>query len=126
MWIMLIAITASARSTGHEGAAASSASGGSRLGTRPASRMRSDARTRGRVAVGRLPLQMGQRGGEVNGVLAAAAGDLEDQTACRQHPTQHRRIGSRLRRHRIRVKAHSWQAAHAGLGVHGDDHRIQL
>jgi hypothetical protein len=69
----LIAITASARSTGH-GAVASSEQRRAQVGQAGLVAPGGDAGHRVGADVGRLPGQAGQGGGEVDRVLAAAAG----------------------------------------------------
>src|SRR4051812_19862998 len=52
--------------------------------------MRRDAAQRRGVSVARLPGEMREAGGEVHGMLAGAACDLEHRAATRQHATKHR------------------------------------
>ena len=52
-------------------------------------RARSDRRQRGRVCLGRLPVPVGTRSGEVLGVLAASARDLEHRRGSGQDARQH-------------------------------------
>ena len=99
MWIMLIETTASARVTGQTGAVASSSSGGSRFGESGRGRMRRDAGAGLRVGIGRLPDEMGQGGGEMDGVLAAAAGDLQHGSRRGQHVPQYRQDRIAVARH---------------------------
>ncbi len=90
MWIMLIDTTASARVDRPDRAPrhpVRAAEAGSATGPR---RMGRDAAPRLRVGIGRLPDDMGQGGGEMDGVLAAAAGDFQHGSRRRQHLPQYR------------------------------------